>query len=528
NRWKYVYARYGNFNGSISTDGTLSVTGISTLTGNTTVGGTLGVTGATTLAGVTAGAISSYAITPRIASTSSSTGYDLGADANRWKYVYARYGNFSYSVTVADDVIIGGSITRSQDGSFTQNIGTSTKPFDNVYATTFYGDLSGRATDADWAGYADEAGFCSGNSATATELETARTIDGMEFNGSANITHYGTCSTSAATAAKVVSLSGFTLATGARIAVKFTYSNTASNPTLNVNGTGGKAILRYGTNYVGTTKYLSWMANSIVEFVYDGSHWVWVGFQYNTYQAYQAESATSATHATYLRYSSTDVLTAASTTSVTSSATISPSSNGGYSLGTSSYKWNYLYCNYIGSSSSYVTSAYITNMYGTATKATADGSGNTITTTYIRTVSVGSSSKTFTTYTAAGGTSSATGYIYNTYLTTTKGDNSTTDTVYLTGLVANIIAGTGVGSIRLVCFKATAAWTKKNQNIYMSGSTLYPVYMRTAGNDSQNIIRHDASSSTSASTFTGVWRLLNYVGEISNGNFVVALAVKVY
>ena len=513
---------------------TQTVTGAKTFNATTTFGGavqansTFGVTGATTLAGVTAEAVSSYAITPRIASTSSSTGYDLGADANRWKYVYARYGNFSYSVTVADDVIIGGSITRSQDGSFTQNIGTSTKPFDNVYATTFYGDLSGHATDADWAGYADEAGFCSGNSATATELETARTIDGMSFNGSANITHYGICNTSAATAAKVVSLSGFTLATGARIAVKFTYSNTASNPTLNVNGTGGKAILRYGINYVGTTKYLSWLANNIVEFVYDGSNWVWVGFQYNTYQAYQAESATSATHATYLRYSSTDVLTAASTTSVTSSATISPSSNGGYSLGTSSYKWNYLYCNYIGSSSSYVTSAYITNMYGTATKATADGSGNTITTTYIRIVSVGSSSKTFTTYTAAGGTSSATGYTYNTYLTTTKGDNSTTDTVSLTGLVANIIAGTGVGSIRLVCFKATAAWSKKSSNIYMSGTTLHPVYMRTDGNDSQNVIRHDASSSTSASTFNGVWKLLNYVGEISNGNFVVALAVKVY
>jgi hypothetical protein len=98
----------------------------------------------------------------------------------------------------------------------------------------------------------------------------------------------------------------------------------------------------------------------------------------------------------------------------------------------------------------------------------------------------------------------------------------------LTGLVANIIAGTGVGSIRLVCFKATAAWSKKSSNIYMSGTTLHPVYMRTDGNDSQNVIRHDASSSTSASTFNGVWKLLNYVGEISNGNFVVALAVKVY
>lgn len=130
---------------------------------------------------------------------------------------------------------------------------------------------------------------------TATALETARTVDGMLFDGSDNIVHYGTCTTEAETKAKVVSLSYFTLATGARIAVKFTYSNAVASPTLNVSGTGAKPIRRYGSNSVGTTKYLSWLANSIVEFVYDGSNWVWVGFQYNTYQAYQAETATKAT-----------------------------------------------------------------------------------------------------------------------------------------------------------------------------------------------------------------------------------------
>ena len=42
----------------------------------------------------------------------------------------------------------------------------------------------------------------SGNAGSATKLQTARTIDGVSFNGTANITHYGECTTAAATQAK--------------------------------------------------------------------------------------------------------------------------------------------------------------------------------------------------------------------------------------------------------------------------------------------------------------------------------------
>ena len=527
-RWRYIYGRYGDFSGSISTAGTLSVTGASTLTGNTTVGGTLDVTGATTLAGVTAGDISSYGLTPRTASTSSSTGYNIGADGTRWKYVYARYGNFSYSVTVTDGITVGGSIARPSGSTATQNIGTYALPFANVYAVTFHGDLDGTA---DTASYADEAGYCSGNAESASELATARTLDGMSFDGSGNIKHYGTCGTAAETTAKVVTLAGFELATGARIAVKFTYSNTATNPTLNVNGTGAKAICYRGTTAVsGTSNYYRWQANDVVEFIYDGTNWIMVGWQTYAYYAYSATSSTSATYATNLRYSSTNVLTADSPNTVVSNVTIYPSTSGSVSLGSQFYKWNYVYCNHIGDSSNYVTSAYITNMYGTASYATADASGNTITSTYLRSISVGSSSTTFTTYTAAGTTSSASGYSYNTTLTLTK---NSTSTVSLTGLVANIIAGTGVGSVRWVCCKTTAVWTKKSSNIYMSGAILYPVDMITSASDSECMIRFNANTSINNSTMgnstvPGVWRLLNYVGAISKGNMLVALAVRVY
>lgn len=106
-----------------------------------------------------------------------------------------------------------------------------------------------------------------------TALATKRTIDGMQFDGSANTHHYAECSTAAATAAKTVTLSGFTLATGARIIVRFTVTNTASNPTLNVNGTGAKAI-QY-RNAAISAGYLA--ANRLREFVYDGSAWELIG-----------------------------------------------------------------------------------------------------------------------------------------------------------------------------------------------------------------------------------------------------------
>lgn len=65
---------------------------------------------------------------------------------------------------------------------------------------------------------------------------------------------YGECSTGASTVAKTATATGsatFSLQTGSRVSIKFTNSNTAADPTLNVNSTGAKAIKRYGTTAVG-------------------------------------------------------------------------------------------------------------------------------------------------------------------------------------------------------------------------------------------------------------------------------------
>ena len=141
-----------------------------------------------------------------------------------------------------------------------------------LVAAKFTGPLTGDVTG----NCSGSSGSCSGNAATATsagKLTTGRAIDGVTFDGSAAITHYGTCGTAAGTAAKVVACTSYTLVTGSRIIVKFTVTNTAANPTLNVNSTGAKAIQYRGAAI--TAGNLA--ANRTYEFIYDGSAYQLVG-----------------------------------------------------------------------------------------------------------------------------------------------------------------------------------------------------------------------------------------------------------
>lgn len=80
---------------------------------------------------------------------------------------------------------------------------------------------------------------------------------------------YATCDTAAGTAAKVASLAAGTLSlkAGATVAVKFTYANTASSPTLNIAGTGTKAM------YIQGVRDVYWTDGATVTFTYDGTNW---------------------------------------------------------------------------------------------------------------------------------------------------------------------------------------------------------------------------------------------------------------
>ena len=113
-----------------------------------------------------------------------------------------------------------------------------------------------------------------------------------------------TCSTAAATAAKVATLddsTNFSLTAGVRVAVTFTYGNSAATPTLRVDGaTTGTAktiaipssVTAYTTGS-GTT-YNTWGAYETVLFTYTGTYWVHDATGYLGYLAYNTASGRQA------------------------------------------------------------------------------------------------------------------------------------------------------------------------------------------------------------------------------------------
>ncbi len=152
-------------------------------------------------------------------------------------------------------------------------------------------------------------------------------------NSKSNSNGTGTCSTAASTAAKVVSLtdnSGWKLVAGSTVTVKFTYTNTANNPTINVNGTGAKRIW-YGTALITSSELnKAGYANRYITYVYDGTQYVFVGWSYDT--------------DTNTTYTNADMGNGYGTCSTAASTTVKAVTLIGYSLstgGTVSVKFTY-------------------------------------------------------------------------------------------------------------------------------------------------------------------------------------------
>lgn len=80
---------------------------------------------------------------------------------------------------------------------------------------------------------------------------------------------YATCSTASGTSLKVATLASGTISleAGVTVAVQFQEENTVARPSLNVGGTGAKAIYTQGV------RYAYWTAGATVVFTYDGSYW---------------------------------------------------------------------------------------------------------------------------------------------------------------------------------------------------------------------------------------------------------------
>ncbi len=94
---------------------------------------------------------------------------------------------------------------------------------------------------------------------------------------------YATCSTAAATAAKIANIANFRLVKGARVFVTFANTNTAAGPlTLNINRTGAKAIYNE-LGAVSASNPAAFPAGVPIEFIYNSTNW--------TYRKYQDEFA---------------------------------------------------------------------------------------------------------------------------------------------------------------------------------------------------------------------------------------------
>lgn len=109
---------------------------------------------------------------------------------------------------------------------------------------------------------------------------------------------FGTCSTGASTATKVVTIAdtSFELRTGSVIGVKFTTGNTASSVKLNVNNSGAKSIYYNNSVYTGTSKNITGMENCIHYYMYDGTNWCFINYSgnYSTSDTYTSAYSTTA------------------------------------------------------------------------------------------------------------------------------------------------------------------------------------------------------------------------------------------
>lgn len=178
---------------------------------------------------------------------------------------------------------------------------------------------------------------------------------------------YGTCSTAAATAAKVVSIAdtNWRLVTGCIIGVKFTNSNSASSVTLNVNSTGAKNIWYNNAKYTSTSTSICGYKDRVIYYMYDGTYWVWLnmgsldGNSYAYVRQYQTDS-TNEEYPLLFRYETSDPDSYVTKyTRYDSAITVNPSTNT-------------------------ITATTFAGNATSATKATNDSDGNAINTTYLK------------------------------------------------------------------------------------------------------------------------------------------------
>lgn len=121
---------------------------------------------------------------------------------------------------------------------------------------------------------------------SAVKLTTARTLDGMSFDGSGDISRYAVCYTAEDVNIKEITLNNYVEKTGSILHVRFKNANTANQPALCINGGTSKSIIFYGgedgnTLYAAPPGFI--VVGGVYSFVFTGSYYVIAG--YDSYRA---------------------------------------------------------------------------------------------------------------------------------------------------------------------------------------------------------------------------------------------------
>lgn len=100
---------------------------------------------------------------------------------------------------------------------------------------------------------------------------------------------YGTCSTAANVAEKIITLhsdfADWKLEVGAEFVVRFDTTNSATDITLNINGTGAKRVW-YNQSMVSAVQVMICQMHRPERYMYDGANYVWMGHALDYYKDY--------------------------------------------------------------------------------------------------------------------------------------------------------------------------------------------------------------------------------------------------
>ena len=166
-------------------------------------------------------------------------------------------GKYQYPLAT---IYVGAGVTSIVAGNITSKINTPACPFVKVVGIEALTPIWENEFNT-W--FAALQAQMAGDVATNLQNQITANLN----TDKANKSKYATCATAAATVAKVATQAEFSLLAGVIVVVAFTNVNTATSPTLNINGTGAKAIQCCGVGADGND------VPKIAAFQYDGTYY---------------------------------------------------------------------------------------------------------------------------------------------------------------------------------------------------------------------------------------------------------------